>query len=267
MKWPTTTRSCCQGSASCCLRARLPSPVRSASKPCRSTADRGRWSSNARRLPCGPRRAISSSPGMAGYWRRPSTRARRRCGRGHPGHAVAAYGGARLRKLAIQPLVHGDPAVLPAGFTDTRVVSVGRDGAALAFDLLPSDRYANPRISPDGRRLLVGDRWQRHRSARSGARHARPAHGGALNTIFSTWSADGSRVVFNRFNSPFWAAADGSGKAAPCPARPSTIFPRRLDPIRTPWSSSAFGPRRRGMSSDVDQRRLRTQATDRHACL
>ena len=42
----------------------------------------------------------------------------------------------------------------PAGFTDARVVSVGRDGAALALDL-PSGRYANPRISPDGRRLLV----------------------------------------------------------------------------------------------------------------
>ena len=42
----------------------------------------------------------------------------------------------------------------PAGFTDTRVVSVGRDGTALALDL-PPGRYANPRISPDGRRLLV----------------------------------------------------------------------------------------------------------------
>ena len=43
---------------------------------------------------------------------------------------------------------------MPAGFTDKRVVSVARDGAALALDL-PAGRYTNPRISPDGRRLLV----------------------------------------------------------------------------------------------------------------
>jgi Tol biopolymer transport system component len=48
----------------------------------------------------------------------------------------------------------GDLVFLPADFDSKRVVSVGRDGSELALHL-PPDRYGNPRISPDGRRLLV----------------------------------------------------------------------------------------------------------------
>ncbi len=113
---------------------------------------------------------------------------------------------------------------IPAGFTDTRVVSVGRDGAAKA-DLLPSDRYANPRISPDGRTLLVeiGSKVIEGLDLARGTRARLTA--GALNTNFSTWSADGSRVVFKRFNLPFWAAADGSGKTGPVPGATVNDFP------------------------------------------
>ena len=71
----------------------------------------------------------------------------------------------------------------------------------------------------------------------------------AFGTLFSTWTADGNRVVFRRFDLPFWARADGSGDAAPCPPRPSTTSRRRRGPIPTPSSSSASGPRRRGTSS------------------
>jgi serine/threonine-protein kinase len=110
---------------------------------------------------------------------------------------------------------------LPAGFTDTRIVSVGRDGAAKA-DLLPSGRYANPRISPNGRTLLVeiGGNVVEGLDLARGTRTRLTA--GALNTMFSTWSADGSRVVFKRFQVPFWAAADGSGTSGPVPRAPST---------------------------------------------
>ena len=113
---------------------------------------------------------------------------------------------------------------IPAGFTDTRVVSVGRDGAAKA-DLLPSDRYANPRISPDGRTLLVeiGSKVIEGLDLARGTRARLTA--GALSTNFSTWSADGSRVVFKRFNLPFWAAADGSGKTGPVPGATVNDFP------------------------------------------
>jgi serine/threonine protein kinase/Tol biopolymer transport system component len=119
---------------------------------------------------------------------------------------------------AIEPLASGQMGLAlsssgtllfaPAGFTDTRVVSVGRDGAALALDL-PSGRYANPRISPDGRRLLVesGENIEALDLARGTWSRLAAA---TLSTVFSTWSADGKRVVFRRFASPFWVASDGS---------------------------------------------------------
>ena len=118
---------------------------------------------------------------------------------------------------------------LPAGFTDTRVVSVGRDGAAKA-DLLPSGRYANPRISPNGRTLLVeiGGNVVEGLDLARGTRTRLTA--GALNTTFSTWSADGNRVVFKRFNLPFWAATDGSGKTGAVPGANVNDFPSSPGP-------------------------------------
>ena len=119
---------------------------------------------------------------------------------------------------------------MPVGMIDTRVVSVGRDGAALVLNLLPPDRYSNPRISPDGRKLLVeigGNAIEAVDLAR-GTRARLTA--GALSTNFSIWSADGSRVVFKRFSSPFWAAADGSGKAGPVPGVTVNDFPTSPGP-------------------------------------
>ena len=71
-------RWCCPGSASCCLRVRPPSQAPSASNPCRSTEDRGRWWSSERGLPCGRPRATCSSRGTVRCWRWLSTRARER---------------------------------------------------------------------------------------------------------------------------------------------------------------------------------------------
>jgi hypothetical protein len=48
----------------------------------------------------------------------------------------------------------GDLVFVPADFDSKRVVSVSRDGSEQALNL-PPDRYGTPRISPDGRRLLV----------------------------------------------------------------------------------------------------------------
>lgn len=95
-----------------------------------------------------------------------------------------------------------------SGFTDRRLVSVDRDSAAVALDLPPAD-YTNPRIAPGGRRLLVVNGaspvevLDLERGTRSRLTSA------ALGTSFSMWSMDGSRVVFRRFNLPFWVTADG----------------------------------------------------------
>jgi hypothetical protein len=111
---------------------------------------------------------------------------------------------------------------------DTRVVSVGRDGAALALDL-PSGRYANPRISPDGRRLLVESAENVEALDLARGTRARLASA-TLSRVFSTWSADGRRVVFRRFASPFWVASDGSGLTGAVPAGIGSDFPSSPGP-------------------------------------
>jgi Tol biopolymer transport system component len=118
---------------------------------------------------------------------------------------------------------------MPTGFTDKRVVSVGRDGAALALDL-PSGRYGRPRISPDGRRLLVenGSAVIEALDLARGTRARLTAAATDMN--FPTWSADGTHVVFRRFGSPFWAAADGSGNAGPMPNATINDYPSSPGP-------------------------------------
>jgi len=139
---------------------------------------------------------------------------------------------------AIEPIASGQMGLTlsstgtllssPAGFTDARVVSVGRDGAASVLDL-PSGRYANPRISPDGRRLLVesGENIEALDLARGTLARLASA---TMSTVFSTWSADGKRVVFRRFSSPFWVAGDGSGITGPVAGGIVSDFPSSPGP-------------------------------------
>jgi hypothetical protein len=143
-----------------------------------------------------------------------------------PAGAVEAVG---FGDLGLWVSATGTLLYLPTGFTDKRVVSVARDGAALALDL-PASRYANPRISPDGRRLLVesGGSVIEALDLARGTRARLTA--AAIGTLFSTWSADGRGVVFRRFNAPFWAKADGSGDAAPLPAAGANDFPSSPGP-------------------------------------
>ena len=118
---------------------------------------------------------------------------------------------------------------LPGGFTDTRVVSVARDGAAVAVDL-PPGAYANPRIAPDGRRLMVEngasviEALDLTRNTRSRLTSV------AFGTLYPTWSSDGSRVVLRRFNLPFGVTADGSADPIPLPAATANDFPSSAGP-------------------------------------
>jgi len=121
---------------------------------------------------------------------------------------------------------------IPAGLTDTRVVSAGRDGAALALDL-PSGRYGNPRISPDGRRLLIesGDNIEALDLARgTRARLTSAATARSPAETFPTWSADGTRVVFRRFNGLSWVAGDGSGVTGSVPGGTLGDYPTSPGP-------------------------------------
>jgi eukaryotic-like serine/threonine-protein kinase len=113
--------------------------------------------------------------------------------------------------LGLKLSASGTLLYMPSDFNVKRVMSVARDGSARALDL-PTGRYASPRVSPDGKRLLL-------ETATSVLETLDVAQGKrtrltvpSIGTSWPTWSGDGARVVFRRFNAPFWVMADGSGK-------------------------------------------------------
>jgi len=112
----------------------------------------------------------------------------------------------------------------PADFDYKRVVSVARDGSELALNL-PPNRYGNPRISPDGHRLLIETNF----SVIETLDLARGTHArltaAAPGTSFPIWTVDGKGVVFQRYNVPFWAAAAGSGQTGPVPSGTVNDYP------------------------------------------
>ena len=135
----------------------------------------------------------------------------------------------RSGSLGFQLSSAGDLIYVPAVFGSKRVMSVARDGSELALNL-PPDRYSAPRLSPDGRTLLVesqGSYIETLDLARG--THARLT-APALGTSFPVWTSDGMQVVFRQFNVPFWTAADGSGKASPVPAGLINDFPSSPGP-------------------------------------
>src|SRR5262249_3370474 len=96
---------------------------------------------------------------------------------------------------------------------------------------LPPNRYQRPRISPDGRRLLVETDLSVIETLDLGRRGTRAKlTAAALGTSASVWTADGKGVVFRRYNVPFWAAADGSGQAGPVPSGTINDFPQSAGP-------------------------------------
>jgi len=135
----------------------------------------------------------------------------------------------RSGSLGFQLSSLGDLVFVPADFDSKQVVSVGRDGSQLALNL-PPDRYGTPRISPDGRRLLVESQGSAIETLDllRGTRAKLTAP--ALGTSFSTWTADGEVVVFRRFNLPFWIAANGSNKAGPVPSGLINDYPASPGP-------------------------------------
>jgi Tol biopolymer transport system component len=124
---------------------------------------------------------------------------------------------------------NGTLVFAPADFDYKRIVSVDRDSSEVALNL-PPNRYGNPRIAPDGRRLLI----EIEQSMIEVLDLLRVTHArltaGAPGTSFSTWTADGNGVVFKRFYVPVWAAADGSGKTGFVPGGLVNDFPTSPGP-------------------------------------
>jgi Tol biopolymer transport system component len=131
--------------------------------------------------------------------------------------------------LTVRVSASGTLVMVPAGFNAGKVWSVARDGSAQALDL-PSARYSNPRVSPDGRRLLI----ERSGTVLSAFDFARgtlaEVSGPAYGTNFGTWSTTADRVVFRMFNLPVWMSADGSGRAMPVPGTDVNSYPAAPGP-------------------------------------
>jgi len=117
----------------------------------------------------------------------------------------------------------------PADYNTNRLVSVTRDGAATSLDLPPAG-HTNPRVSPDGRRVLV----ESDATVIEALDLARGTHmrltAPALGVSFSTWMTDGERVLFRRFNVPTWIAADGSGREGVLPHGMASDYPSAAGP-------------------------------------
>ncbi len=131
--------------------------------------------------------------------------------------------------LAFQLSTNGTLVFMSPDFGRSRVISVGRDGSELALNL-PAGDYGTPRVSPDGRRLMI----EKDGSEIDALDLERGTHtvlaAAALGTSFATWTADGRGVVFRRFNVPFWAAADGSGNAGAVPSGETDDYPSSPGP-------------------------------------
>jgi len=118
----------------------------------------------------------------------------------------------------------GTLVFLPANFAAKRLVWVNRSGAAVTVDH-PPGAYTNPRVSPDGRRVLVdvGNARLDMLDLARGTGAALVV--GALGTNFASWTTDGARIVVRRWNQPYWFAADGSGRSGPVPHTAVGDFP------------------------------------------
>jgi len=129
--------------------------------------------------------------------------------------------------LSLSP--NGSLAYIPSGFGAARVVSVRRDGSARNVDL-PIDDYGNPRISPDGRRLLVSvqNRIVEMLDLERGTRERLLAAANA--TSYPTWGPEGRRIVARRLNLPVWMATDGTGDQGAIPSTSTLDYPSAPGP-------------------------------------
>jgi Tol biopolymer transport system component len=147
--------------------------------------------------------------------------------------------------MGIQVSSNGTLVFIPTDFASKQILSVGRDGSEMALNL-PPNSYYNPRISPDGRKMLIEyqlrtvDLIDLQRGTR--AKLVPSAYG----TSFPTWISNGESAVFRRFNVPFWAAADGSGKASQVPLGTLNDFPSSPGPDSESYIATRIQPKTTG---------------------
>ncbi len=149
------------------------------------------------------------------------------------GQAVAIAPAAQLAAplygtLAFQLSRSGTLVYMPREFDDKRLMSVGRDGGERAMDL-PPGAYGMPRVSGDGKRLLlegpqVLDALDFERGTRT------RIASGTFGTSFAIWSADSRRIIYRPYTAPVWIAADGSGRSGSVPDTAINDYPASAGP-------------------------------------
>jgi serine/threonine-protein kinase len=112
----------------------------------------------------------------------------------------------------------------------SRLVWVSRQGAEQSItETLRT--YANPRVAPDGHRVLVqaGDLWiqdvARATFTRLTSGEAVLSGGG-----FPVWAPDGSRIVFRTMGGLRWLAVDGGGRGEAISGTTSADYPGSISP-------------------------------------
>ncbi|MBI3048436.1 MAG: PD40 domain-containing protein [Acidobacteria bacterium] len=128
-----------------------------------------------------------------------------------------------------------------------QLVWVSRDGSVQPI----SDQqrpYGHPRVSPDGRRLLVdasGDLWMLDTTRSTFTRLISDQT--AANT-FPVWTPDGTRVVFKTRTNLRGVNADGSGRPQDIPGTLASDFPGSVSPDGKLLTFARLSP---GTSLDV----------------
>ena len=122
----------------------------------------------------------------------------------------------------------GTMAYMPSEFDEKRILAVARDGSEQPLDL-PPGAYATPRVSGDGRRLLL-ERSQSIEALDLERGTRTQMVRGVFGASFSSWSADDRRVLFRRTNLPVWVASDGSGRGGDIPRGTINDYPSSAGP-------------------------------------
>jgi dipeptidyl aminopeptidase/acylaminoacyl peptidase len=141
---------------------------------------------------------------------------------------ASALAGPLYGSLGFRLSPAGTLVFMPREFDQKRVVSVTRDGSERALDV-PVGAYGTPRVSGDGRHLLLEDaRTVQLLDLERGTRTqiARMTFG----TSFANWSADDRKIVFRRQAIAVWIAADGSGRGGAVPDATIHHYPAPAGP-------------------------------------
>jgi serine/threonine-protein kinase len=147
--------------------------------------------------------------------------------------------------LGFRVSLNGDLLLLPNHYHTKRVEAVGRDGASIRLNF-PAARYMNPRVSPDGRRVLAdvaGYRLDVLDLERQTLSRMTPE---APGISFGIWSRDSRYVIFRRYSAPYWVSADGSGEQQTVPSGTTNDFPSGAGPDPDSFFSTRITPEAAG---------------------